>query len=89
MISIQLNAYLSRLKGNEGYKQKTQRRQVPTYGELAEEVGISPVTMSRIANGHVKQLNLDTADSIINALRRRGFTTDINDLLVYYPPELN
>ena len=87
MIAIRLAAYLNRLRGDEEYKRESERRFVPTYGELAEEVGISPVTMSRIANGHVKQLNLETADAIITALRKRGFAMEISNLLVYYPPE--
>jgi DNA-binding Xre family transcriptional regulator len=84
MVEIQLDAYLDRLKGAEGYQRVSERRQVPTYVELANESGISPVTLSRIANGHIKQLNLSVLASIITSLRRRGFATDVSDLLVYH-----
>jgi DNA-binding Xre family transcriptional regulator len=62
---------------------------VPTYVELANESGISPVTLSRIANGHIKQLNLSVLDSLITSLRRRGFATEISDLLVYHADGVN
>lgn len=85
MVEIQLDAYLDRLKGAEGHQKAGERRQVPTYAELARECGISPVTLSRITNGHVKQLNLVVLDSIITSLRQRGFATEVSDLLVYQP----
>jgi DNA-binding Xre family transcriptional regulator len=84
MVAIQLDAYLDRLKGEEGYKRADERRSVPSYIDLATESGISPVTLSRIANGHIKQLNLSVLDSLIASLRRRGFPTDISDLLAYH-----
>lgn len=86
MIQVTLDAYLDRLRSEEGYKRESEQRPVPSYGELAEEAGIAPVTLSRIANGHIKQLSLDTASSILDALNRRGFPADISDLLTYYPP---
>jgi DNA-binding Xre family transcriptional regulator len=89
MVKIQLDAYLDRLKGAEGYQRVSERRQVPTYVELANESGISPVTLSRIANGHIKQLNLSVLASIITSLRRRGFATDVSDLLVYHSDSMN
>lgn len=89
MVEIQLDVYLERLKGAESYQRVTERRQVPTYVELANESGISPVTLSRIANGHIKQLNLSVLDSIITSLRRRGFATDVSDLLVYHAHNMN
>jgi DNA-binding Xre family transcriptional regulator len=89
MIEIQLDAYLERLKGAEGYQRVSERRQVPTYVELAKESGISPVTLSRIANGHIKQLNLGVLASIITSLQRRGFATDVSDLLVYHSDSMN
>lgn len=84
MVEIQLDAYLDRLKGEEGLQRAGERRQVPTYVELANECGISPVTLSRIANGHIKQLNLSVLDCLITSLRRRGYATEIGDLLVYH-----
>jgi DNA-binding Xre family transcriptional regulator len=89
MVEIQLDAHLDRLKGAEGYQRAGERRQVPTYVELANESGISPVTLSRIANGHIKQLNLSVLASIITSLRRRGFATDVSDLLVYHADNQN
>ncbi len=89
MVEIQLDAYLERLKATEKQQPIRERRQVPTYLELANESGISPVTLSRIANGHIKQLNLSVLDSLITSLRRRGFATDVGDLLVYHAPSVN
>lgn len=83
MVDIQLNAYLDRLKGEEAHLPASQRRPIPTYVELAQESGISPVTLSRITNGHTKQLNLAVLASIVTSMRKRGFTTEIGDLLVY------
>jgi DNA-binding Xre family transcriptional regulator len=85
MIEIHLEAYLDGLRSKEGYKRARDRQSVPSYTELAAESGISPVTLSRIANGHIKHFSLDTLDAIIEALRRRGFQTEVGDLLAYHP----
>ncbi len=85
MIEIVLDAYLDKLKSEEKYKREGERRAVPTYVDLAGESGISPVTLSRITNGHVKQLKLTILNSIITSLRKSGFPTELSDLLVYHP----
>ena len=72
-IRVTLDAYLDRLRSTERYKPEGEQRYVPSNGELAEKAGISPVTMSRLANDHVKHLNLETLDALMIVLRKYGF----------------
>lgn len=80
---ITLRSYIDRLSAIENSKPKDQRRSVPTMKELAEEVGIHQVTMSAIAGSNIRQLNLETGGRIISAMRRRGFSMQVTDLLDY------
>jgi DNA-binding Xre family transcriptional regulator len=84
---VTLRSYIERLSALENSKPKDQRRHVPTMKELAEEVGIHQVTMSEISNSNIRQLNLETGGRIIAAMRRRGFSMDVNDLLAYREAE--
>ena len=56
---------------------------MPTLTELAEVVGMHRTPFYRIGNNQVSKLDLDTLAAIIAELRRRGFATDIVDMLVY------
>ena len=84
---ITLKSYLDRLEALERSRPASQRRDVPSIGELAKELGIHRVTLSNIANGNIRQLDLETGGRIITALRRRGFEMDVSDMIAYRPPE--
>jgi DNA-binding Xre family transcriptional regulator len=84
---ITLKSYLDQLEALERSKHEAQRRKVPSIGELAGELGIHRVTLSNIANGNIRQLDLETGGRIITALRRRGFKMDVSDMIAYRPPE--
>lgn len=85
MIYIKLKAYLVTLASQENRKPKEKRRPVPSIPQLANDVGIPRVTMSRIAHGHIKRLSLDKGDRIIEAMRARGFDMKMTDLIDYKP----
>ena len=84
---IVLKSYLDGLEASERSKPETQRRKVPTIGDLATELGIHRVTLSNIVNGNIAQLNLELGGRIITAMRRRGFKMTETDLIVYRAPE--
>jgi len=80
---ITLRSYMNRLAAIEKSRPEDQRRHVPSMEDLAKEVGVHPVTMSNIANSNIRQLNLETGGRIISAMRRRGFSMQVTDLLDY------
>jgi hypothetical protein len=84
---VSLRSYVDRLSAIENSKPRDQRRMVPSMKELAEEVGIHPVTMSSIASSSIRQLNLEIGGRIIAAMRRRGFPMDVSDLLAFREAE--
>jgi hypothetical protein len=83
---ININSYLNHLKAIESTKPENERRSVPTLTELAELAEVHQTTLSRIAGNKVGELNLKVFDVTITELRRRGFSADVSDLLVYIPP---
>jgi hypothetical protein len=84
---VVLKPYLEGLEARERSKPEGQRRSVPSIGELARELGIHRITLSNIANGRIKQLDLETGGRIITAMHRRGFQMEVTDLIAYRPPE--
>lgn len=84
---VVLKSYLESLEAAERSKVESQRRKVPTIGELAKELGIHRVTLSNVVNGNIAQLNLELGGRIITAMRRRGFKMIETDLIAYRPPE--
>lgn len=76
-------SYLNRLEAIQKSKPEGQRQRVPSMEELAQRVGIHPVTLSNISNNNIKQLNLETGGRIIHTMRSFGFSMDISDLLEY------
>lgn len=82
---ITLKTYLDRVGREERAKPAGQRRRVPSMEELAQEVGMHRVSLSRIANNGISDLNLETAGKIISAMRRFGFAMDASDLVAYAP----
>jgi DNA-binding Xre family transcriptional regulator len=84
---ITLKASLERIEARERAKPSDQRRKLPSMSDLAERVGIHVVSLSKIVNGNVQQLNLETAGRIITVLREAGFDISVTDFLEYVPPE--
>jgi DNA-binding Xre family transcriptional regulator len=86
-VYVALKSYIDKIEAEERSRPVSLRRRVPHMKELAESIGVNPVTLSNIANNKIKQLNLELAGRIITALRQHGFETDVSDILTYRPPE--
>lgn len=84
---ITLKAYLDRIETEERSKPASQRRRVPSMEELAQEIGMHRVSLSRIANNGISDLNLETGGKIISAMRRFGFPMEASDFVAYAPIE--
>lgn len=80
---VTLKSYLARLEDEERFKPEAARREVPNIGELAKDAGISRVQMQRVVSGDISSLKLTVGSGIISALRKRGFDTDVSDILEY------
>lgn len=80
---VTLKSYLARLEEGESGRPEGQRRPVPQLDELAEEIKVHRVTLSNIVNNKGELFNLRIGARIIAALRRRGFETDVVDILAY------
>lgn len=77
MVYITLNSYLT--------SEKEKGADVPSVSALARDIGMHQVSLSRLANNQVKQLNLSTANKIITAMRKRGFNMQMHDLIKFEP----
>lgn len=75
MVYISLGSYLKKLK-DEG-------KEPPSITALAEDIGLHKGSLNRIANNHVKQLRIETADLVIKAMRARGFNTGVADIIKF------
>jgi DNA-binding Xre family transcriptional regulator len=84
---ITLKASLERIEARERVRPVELRRKLPSMAELADRVGIHAVSLSKIVNGNVHQLNLETAGRIITVLRESGFDIGVTDFLEYVPPD--
>ncbi|RMG89292.1 MAG: hypothetical protein D6706_21655 [Chloroflexi bacterium] len=82
-VLVNLKPYLAHLELEERAKPEEQRRPIPTLAELAEVVKLHRLSFYRIANNQISKLDLDVLAGIIAELRRRGFDTDVGDVLVY------
>lgn len=82
-VIVTLNSYLDRLSEIESTKPKDDRRSVPSVSELAKVAGIGRSGLTRIANNQISSLNRKVLGSVITELRRRGFDTQVSDILVY------
>lgn len=80
---IKLRSYLANLEDGEQAAPPAQRRDVPTITALAKEAKVSRVQLQRVAGNDVKSVKLEIVGNIIKALRRRGFGTEVGDLLEY------
>lgn len=80
-IIITIKPYLQTLKAEQS-KSETPLK-VPNLRELAEAIGLSEKHFLRYANNQIKEHNLEVYAKTIAELRRRGFDTDVGDLLRY------
>lgn len=80
-----LNKHLERLRAIEVLKDGGNPANVPSYKELAEATGLDYQTVYRFAENKAPKarLNIDTVGRIITVLRKRGYNTDVSDILVY------
>lgn len=90
---VALSSYLDCLRQQEEIKPFAERRQVPGISDLAAAIRsrhpdskLHNVTLYNFANGHVKLVNLETAQMIMDELWHMGFKPDISDLIRYQPP---
>lgn len=84
-VQITLREHLAHLEASEASKWPNQRKEVPGIPDLAAAAGVSRQAMYNIASRQVKMINLEILSAIINELRRRGFATEVSDLLTAYP----
>ncbi len=84
---VTLKSYLESLEERERVKPEEERRKVPNLVELAEVAGVHKATLSRFAGGQTRSLPFDMGVAILDELNRRGFKTNVNDILTYLPPE--
>lgn len=86
-IIITLKPYLAKLKIEQSVKPKQDKIKVPTLRALADSIEMNETHLSRIANNQVKDVRRKTFAKIIAELRRRGFDTDVSDILVFIDDE--
>lgn len=72
---VTLNSHLSHLR------EVSPGADVPSIKQLAESIGVSTTALSRIANNHVTCINRQTIAAVIHDLRRRGFDTQVADVV--------
>ncbi len=84
---VRLASYLQRLRALERRKPKEERLAVPTIKELSKLAGVHVNSISRMAHGHTKSLNLDVAAIIMTEMWKRGFETEITDILKFDLPK--
>ncbi len=89
IINVQLGYYLKRLRAFERRKPANAQRDVPTVSELADIIGVNPNRLFRLIHGHTRSLNFDMAADIMVEMWKRGFDTEITDILrIERPPSL-
>ncbi len=76
MVKVTLKEYLAK-------QQRRYGQGVPSLQDIADAIGTTHVSMSRISNNHMKLLNVSTLTLIIQYLRECGYKTDISDILIY------
>ena len=84
-MNVVFRDYLDQLQKNEQSKLPGERRYVPTLREIAKEIGINEVTLSKLLSGKIRSLNLDTGGKIIQTMHRFGFDMAETDLIVFTP----
>lgn len=84
-MKIVLRDYLDKIEAAERAKPPHERLRVPTLRELAKELDLHEVNMSRLANNKITDLRLPLAARIISLMRQYGFPMQVSDLIVYMP----
>lgn len=82
-MKIVLRDYLDRIEAAERAKPPHERQRVPTLRELARELDIHEVNLSRLANNKITDLRLPLAARLIGLMRQYGFPMEVSDLLVF------
>ncbi len=77
-----LSQYLDDLSFAERNKPENERRPVPSHAELAKLVDMEPTPFSRMVNNKTDMISRRRLGIIVAELRRRGFGTTYNDLLI-------
>lgn len=80
---VTIDSYLAKLKEIEATKPPQKRLSVPTQTDFARLLGVTPGSLSKIFANRIDGLSRKKLATIIAELRRRGFNTDVNDILVY------
>lgn len=78
---ITLKEHLMELQVEENQKPAHRRKHVPELQELAEDVGISVPTISRLVNNRTRYIDSQMIDNIVKAMRGRGFDTRLEDIV--------
>lgn len=84
-IRVILNDYLATLRAAEIAAAPRALRRVPTIAALARACGVSRVTMSNFAHDQQTEINRDLLGCVIVELRRAGYPTTFDDLLMLDP----
>lgn len=82
-LKVNIKPYLETLKLNERHKPEGEKLKVPSITELAEVAGLHRNSYRRLAQDQTSEVNKDAVAKTIAELRRRGFNTEINDILIY------
>jgi hypothetical protein len=82
-----LKSYLARIEEEERTKPETRRRPVPTVADLARAAGVTPQAIYKIINGGITAMSFATGGAILAEFRRRGFPTQVGDLIGYADAE--
>lgn len=86
-ITVTLKSFLDRLTENEASKPIAERVKVPNVTQLAQIIGVYQSTLSRIANGETRKIDLDLLDKIMTEIQSLGLPVEIGDLISYIPPK--
>jgi len=85
VLQVTLQDHLKRLEVAEFSKPSHQRRKIPNVPELARITGITRQSMYNLAANRIDRVSLKTLSVVMSELRRRGFPTEVSDLLTAYP----
>jgi hypothetical protein len=85
-VFVNILTYLQELKRNQTAKPKDERLEVPTLAEIAERIGMTRESFSRVANNQTRYIDKEAWGVVLDFLRERGFSSaDIADVFIYKP----
>ena len=82
-LKFTLTRHLDHLRRLERTRPKAERRRTPSMRELSAAIGFHPNSLLNLSSNGTA-LSFVTGAKIILELRRRGFPTEVGDLLEYY-----